>query len=642
MKPGDRDLGMDRPITRRDFLQGSSALAAGMALGWPHIAAAAGRGEPPYPPARTGLRGAHPGSFEVAHAVGLERIRDFGPVVEDGDAVYDLVIVGAGISGLAAAYYWREREPGARILILDNHDDFGGHAKRNEFRVGDRLLLGHGGSQSFEMPSAYSDVAKNLLRDLGVDLTRFESAYDHEFYRRRGLESKLYFDAETWGVDRLVPNPFFDPSYFIPIDARPDRLEASLAEMPLSPAARDQLRGLIRIRQDRVDEPIWKEPDYLRRISYFDFLRRHAGVTEPQLYDLLRDFLTFYFGVGLDATSAFDALLAGLPGLGATGLGRFEGWIRRGLRWLADPYIYHFPDGNASLARLLVRRLIPGIAPGDGMEDVVTAAFDYARLDEPDSMVRIRLDSTVVRVEPEGVDGAPVGIQYVRGGVARRVRGRACILACWHSIIPRLLPELPAEQTEALVLAVKVPLVYTNVLLSNWRAFEKAGLGQASCPGSWHSIGFLDFPVSLESYCYSAEPDEPIVWQFEKALAWPGLRPRDQRRVGRAALYGTSFEEIERAARRQLAGMLDAAGFDPAREILGITVNRWPHGYSHTPNPLFDPDHEPGRAPHEIARKRFGRIAIANSDAAARAYVDAAIDEAWRAVGELTASPSGA
>ena len=82
-------------------------------------------------------------------------------------------------------------------------------------------------------------------------------------------------------------------------------------------------------------------------------------------------------------------------------------------------------------------------------------------------------------------------------------------------------------------------------------------------------------------------------------------------------------------------GMLGAGGFDPAEDILGITVNRHAHGYAYEYNSLFDPDYPEGESPHEIGRQPFGRIRIANSDSGGRAYIDCAIDEAWRAVGEL-------
>src|SRR3954453_11120566 len=187
-------------ISRRDFLNGAALTIATGLTPAAQIAAQPGR----YPPALTGLRGQHQGSFEIAHALAREG-RKF-PV--DGlpiDETYDLVVVGGGISGLAAAWFYRRAVPSARILILDNHDDFGGHAKRNEFTLDGRRVIGYGGSQSLQSPkSLYSPVAKGLLRDLGVDITRFETAFERGLYSSLGLSRGMFFNREAFGRDVLV------------------------------------------------------------------------------------------------------------------------------------------------------------------------------------------------------------------------------------------------------------------------------------------------------------------------------------------------------------------------------------------------------------------------------------------------------
>jgi spermidine dehydrogenase len=297
-----------------------------------------------------------------------------------------------------------------------------------------------------------------------------------------------------------------------------------------------------------------------------------------------------------------------------------------------QPYIYHFPDGNASIARLLVRRLVPGSIPGTTMEDVVTARARYRLLDRAGNQVRIRLSSTVIRVkeEPGGVT-----VSYVRGGRAVRVRGRHCVLACWHGVIPLLCPELPAAQQEALRYGVKVPLLYTNVAVRNWRPFAAAKVGEIRAPASYWLTARLDFPVSLGRYQFTKGPDQPAVIFMERTPCQPGLPAREQHRRGRLELLATPFSTLERQVRSQLGRMLGGHGFDPARDVAGITVNRWSHGYSYEYNALWDPIWEPGKAPNEIARRPFGRITIANADAAAYAYTNASIDEAERAVREL-------
>src|SRR6476660_451082 len=187
-------------ITRRDFLNGAALTVAAGLTPAAQLAAQPNR----YPPALTGLRGQHAGSFEVAHELAREG-RKFPAGDLPIDETYDLVVVGGGISGLAAAWFYCRAQPSARILILDNHDDFGGHAKRNEFTLDGRRIIGYGGSQSLQSPnSLYSPVAKGLVRDLGVDITRFETAFDRGFYPSLGLSRGLFFNREAFGRDVLV------------------------------------------------------------------------------------------------------------------------------------------------------------------------------------------------------------------------------------------------------------------------------------------------------------------------------------------------------------------------------------------------------------------------------------------------------
>jgi spermidine dehydrogenase len=593
----------------------------------------AGEAAAGYPPALTGLRGSHVGSFEVAHQLALSGQTDWGPVEEPDSDVYDLVVVGGGISGLAAAHFHRKEHPKARILIIDNHDDFGGHAKRNEFQAGDRTLIGYGGSQTLQEPSGYNEAAKILLRDLGVDTKRFDSAYDRKFYSRNGLGPGIHFNREAWGVDRVVPFGLEANDGYI--DLAPSALspKEAVAQMPISEAAKGELLRLLVTQEDQLSEiPADRKQDYLRSISYRDFLSKHMGIREPEVFAFFQDLMADT-GVGIEAAPAMTAFsYTGLPGAAAAGVTISDE---------AEPYIHHFPDGNASIARLLVRQMIPAVAAGDTMDDIVKASFDYSKLDRDGASVRLRLRSTVVRVKHEGdpKSAKRVEISYVRGGRAYRVRARACVLACYNVVIPHLCPELPTYQREALALQVKRPILYTNVALRNWRAWKKLGIGAVISPGSYHINAMLDFPVSLGGYSFAKGPDDPVIVHMER---FPhrnneGLTPDEQHRLGRYELLSTSFEAIERSIREQLGSMLSSAGFDPARDIEGITVNRWAHGYSKGSNPLFDDySRRDPAAPHRRARKPFGRIAIANSDAAARAMLESAVEEAYRAISELS------
>ena len=494
------------------------------------------------------------------------------------------------------------------------------------------------GSQSLEAPGAYSDVAKGLLTRIGVDTDALRAGYDTGFFRRHDLQPAIYFDREHYGVDRLVRTDLIDPSLFLPTAPTDTSLEQAVAQMPISDAARAELLRITSSADDALpDRSIFTEPGYLSSISYEHFLTQHLGVTEREVVELLRAVPSGYFGHGIDAVPAVEALGFGLPGLGSTSLGTFERAIRHAIDWATEPYHYHFPDGNASVARLLVRKLIPEVADGSTALDSITARFDYGALDRAGAGVRLRLGSTVVRAQHDGDPGTAerVFVTYVRDGKTERVRAKRVVLACYNMIVPYLCPELPQAQREALASLVKVPYVYTTVLLREWRALEKLHLAIAHSPGSFHTLTMVDFPVSLGDYAFSGDPDEPIVLHMSRAMTRPVGKPREQSRAGRFELLGLSFETLEREIRMHLGGMLGEGGFDPATDVEAIAVNRWPHGYAFAPNPLFDPEYAEGERPYEIGRQRFGRIAIANSDAGGRAYLDCAIDEAWRAVSEL-------
>ena len=275
--------------------------------------------------------------------------------------------------------------------------------------------------------------------------------------------------------------------------------------------------------------------------------------------------------------------------------------------------------------------------PGDNAEDIVTARIDYARLDQAVSPIRIRLSSTAVRARNIGdpSSSSEVEIVYFRLGETYSVRASACVLACYNMMIPYLCPDLPERQKEALRYLVKTPLIYSTVALRNWTSFKALGVSSIYAPGSYHSSLSLNPVVDIGDYRSSRSPDEPMLIRMTRVPVQPGLPQRDQNRAGQFDILNTSFETFERKIRDQLARTLNPGGFDAARDITAITVNRWPHGYAYEYNPLFDPDWPDGEQPHIIGRRRFGRITIANSDSGAAAYTDSAIDQAYRAVQEL-------
>lgn len=615
---------MDAAITRRDFLDGVG-IAIGAAL-LPQSAQAkdAGAQDLPgyYPPALTGLRGSHPGSFEIAHA-----LRDGASWTGASTGEhFDLVVVGGGISGLSAAYFYREAMgASAKILVLDNHDDFGGHAKRNEFQIDGRLMIGYGGTMLLEAPGSYPPVAKRLIRQLGIDPKRFHSAYHHDLYASFGLSRGTFFDKAAFGTDHLAIGSLDDPKV--------------LAGLPLSAAGKADLARLYADQRNYLEDLAPEaQIDYLANTDYRTYLKDRAGIGDEALR-AIESLPHGVWNIGIDALPARTAWSSDYPGFGNLDLDIYDD-----SGWVDEPTIFHFPDGNATVARLLVRAMIPGSAPGDDMEDIVTARFDYGKLDAPASPVRIRLNSTAVRVRHIGAKSTnPVEVTYVRGGKANTATGGQVVMACYHAVIPPLCPEIPAAQRALLGSSLRSPLVYTNALIRNWRSFVKLGLHRVRCAGSFQYRVALDYPVSLGDYACPKDPDEPILVHMIRAPLQPGLSAREQFRAGQRELLAMPFETFERSTRDQLNRLLGEGGFDAARDIAALTVNRWPHGYAYGYDPetdrvAFEPSQWPEDKRHwKRASQPFGNIAIAATDAASNAMTEAAIEEAYRAVSELSA-----
>jgi len=623
-----RELGMDRRIPRRDFLNGLAiGITGAVASRQVPAIAAADVGQPPpaassaYPPASTGLRGNYPAAIREFDALQTGAYRQIPASDGASGERYDLVIVGAGISGLAAAHFWRRALGTAqKILILDNHDDFGGHAKRNEFTYDGRTFIGYGGTMGIATPYPYSYTAKRLVEELGIQVERNSEFQNRDAFQALKLGPGIFFDKEHFGENRVVAGngriPW--PEFF--------------AKAPLAEPVRSDLVRLYGQNPDYMaGMSVEDKTAALAAMSWQDFLLKHAKV-HP-------DVILFFRGQGgrnnkrVDTTPALEAARRGSVGFNGLGLPAPAEAFREA------SYTFHFPDGNASLARLLMNRLLPSAfaAPQLTMDTIVQARPDYAKLDAAGSPMRVRLSSTVVRVQHDGDPhhAHSVRVAYVREGKTTVVRATNVILACNNALIPALMPELPETQRQALAYSVKVPMMYNNVLIRRWTSFARLGVSNVNSPCMLHTGTSLDPGSTVGGYRGVTTPDQPIIVHMTSNPNKPGLPRKEQNRIGAQQLLSTTFEQFELEIRRHLAAMLGSSGFDPATDIVGLTVNRWPYGYAYTYDSLADPDVPPEQRPHVIGRQRFGQVTIANADAGAAAFTNQAIDEAHRAVEEL-------
>lgn len=703
--PADTPSGR-RPITRRQYLDGMAIGAAGLAAAAasPGLtgaqAATMSRPIAPlpiapgyYPPRSTGITGqpdsvidgivqidGFPNPTDVHDASGGPGIRQ--PSFNTGET-YDVVIVGAGISGLSAAKYYRDRfGPDAKILLVDPLPDFGGHAHRNEFVTPnavtgvDQMQLRTGGAVNLDSPYTWSetsgafldvppsDAALEILDYLGVDLAAFPSTSGPGTPTAAyGLAGYLLFPREEWGVDSV------QRTRGLPGEGNTEAgWRAFVDRLPYSAAAKD---AIVRIQTDSTTDWIAAKhgagltPEQrvhlLTTISYKQWLMDYLGAPEEAIREYQRGSHSL-LGAGAQATSAVDNWLleragfsdalglpdpTGLADTGFPGVGRTPQMAWRSGTDL--PGSRAWPDGNASVARLLVSRLIPQTFP-DGqpnVENVVTARCDYTRLDQGGSPVRLRLNSLVYRVVPGGARGGVAKIEYqdTRTGGAHFVHARHVVMACWHRVTAQVVQGLPQQQVEDLSYARKVPLIYARASLNNWRAFADSGVSSISPRGDsqiWDSINLTMGQRFGSVYGPTPNsPDQPAILNFNVVTTGHDATPQlGAYEVGRQKLLELSFEDLEGGLYDMIDRTVNARGgdFDPERDVDEIMVNRWNYGYAHELTSLWDPSLY-GRyedQPHRRAIAPFRNVTIANSDSQAFAYFHSAVQEGYRAVQDLT------
>ena len=560
---------------------------------------------------------------------------------------YDLIVVGGGISGLSAAYFFqKEHGKDTKVLILDNHDDFGGHARRNEHMINGDLRLTNGGSQTFVSPHARSERVLTLLKEIGIDLDQFKTAYDVNFYKKNKLGAITYFNKQMFGEDKVVKHPYGHYPWWVEGLPRPEiSHEEAAQQAPLSEKGKEQLLRVLNGGLHVLDVPREELEDYMYSHSYFDYLKTNLKVDDPGVLEMARTSCSDWAGGGADVLSIGEAIDCGALGFDPVstwkdliGEDAFQKEVKEHGNIFAeeDPYIHHFPDGNATIARMLVKKMIPNVGTGDNAKEIVTSTFNYAELDKSSNVVRIRLNSTVVNVK-HGSDpnsSRAVFVNYMNDNTSYQVKAKGVVMACYNRMIPHIVSDLPKEQDAALRRSVKIPLQYTTVGLKNWRAIKEIEMGMAMSPGNMHQVVMMDFPVSMGGYEFTKTPNDPCAIQM---LACPfgaitGTPPIEQFREARYKMLSLQLEDYENEVRAHLSGMLPKGLFEFDRDVESITVNRWAHGYVYSGSRLYDSDL---RGMAKIGRQPFGRITIANIDSAPSSYAHVAIKQAWRAVKEL-------
>lgn len=633
-------MSFGRNITRRDFLNGVLLGLGGALLGCqpsrpsrldPDAAAGKSLGPDWYGYGGVGdyrlSHGNTPEAVETAH-----RLRD-GALPSSFEHVesveeWDLVIVGAGIAGLGAALEYSKRAPGKTCLMLDNHPIFGGESKENEFSVNGVRLIGPQGANGFFVPEAVSDPEEAS----GDPRYYAELSVPREFrFRDWPAEEKpLRFSPDNYeylvrGLERHTSvGHFFGGGPSTRASWAIDIWERRLANTPFSSATRETL---LRWHASGARRRFASEEDAVRvldAMSYEEFLEKELrlGPEAARYADL---FLASACGLGSDAVSAYMAYHLPMPGL----TDPLPPDIRR----------VSFPGGNSGFARYFVKRLIPdAIAGADRFEDIITGRIDLEALDRPGHRFRMRLRSTVLRVEHEGDprSAGRVRAVYTRRGRLHGIRARAVIMATGGWMNRYVVRDMPPEHRGAYAQFVHAPYLVANVALTNWRFLYRLGITAAIWDREEGDFGYtcnIRNPMQVGSYQPPLDPDRPTILTFYTPFHRPGLPMRTQTVRGRMKLLSTSYPEYERKIYAQMMKLFAASGFDPERDVAGLILNRWGHAFS-VPFPGFFGGAS-GSAPRDIIRKRHGRIAFAHSELDGLQHWGPAADEGRRAFNQL-------
>ena len=623
-QPGDDRLGMNTPITRRDFINGTLAAGAGVWLGGrgPDLMSlGADTGD-----AWTGYGGvgeyarSNGNTWEVmsaAHAMRDGKLeRAIARATDTGES-YDLVAVGGGLSGLAAAVFFQKRQ-GGRVLVLDNHAIFGGEAKRNEFVVDGQSVVAHQGSAMFPVPKAGGWTSR-VYDLIGMDRSHFD------YQRWSGSDPEMPLGTTPYGSSKNYGFYFGSkfgqkPGVWV-IDPWGRQLEGA----PLSDEVKAELMRYRTVR-DGGPRPV-SEGDAISRqldtITLEEHLMARHHITRQTVREWLSPVEGGGYGLGPDVLSAYCAYApeTEYPDDGDDELGD-----------------QMFPDGNAGFARLMVKTLIPDAFDGEHTVDAVWRnPVRFASLDRKGQPTRIRLNATVVRVEHAGDPArAPhVNVTYVKGGRAFRVKARKVVMAGGSWTTKHIVRDLPALHREAYAQFYRSPCLMANVAVRNWRFLYALGLtGARWFEGIGNYLSVRKMAV-VGGTPASFGPDSPTVLTLKVLYAQPGLPIGEQGSRGRTEMLGKTFAQYERAIREQMGDMFAVGGFDPRKDIAGIVLNRWGHAYVN-PQPGFFFGLNGKPAPRDVLREvPHGRIVFANTDLSGAMDHRNSILEAERAVGQV-------
>lgn len=636
----DKILGMNEPITRRDFLDGALIASTGMVLAaacpFPLGAQAAGSDQADWA-AWTGYTGegdykSSAGNTEqVIHDAHEVRDGDFDKVpsgVADTGETYDCVVVGGGFSGLSAALFFHQRTtPDRNCLILDNANIFGGVAKRNEFVVDGHRLLAPQASVHFQPP--YPDsFLKHVYDAMDLDWEAFKS-----YQKWQGPSPQIDLPRSPYGIGHINGKPAEGFFFGAKFGKKPgiwikDPWGKGLAGCPFSESIRKEL---LAIHGDHYVKPplVYDYPgDAVSReldgMTIEDYYVRTYGVSRETIRLLVTPETSGGFGLGPDVLSAF------LQYMWSKVIPTVDDSMATGLQM--------FPGGNSGMTRLIVKTLIPDSIDGPRtMAATHNDPVNFQALDRPGQPVRIRLGSTAVRVEHMGEpDKAEfVSVMYLKDGKVYRVKARSVVMAGGGWITKHVVRDLDATRRKSYDQFLYSPYMTANVAVRNWRFMYDLGISSAS----WFE-GFGRYVNVRKDATFGVDlptvgPDLPTVLTFFVDFAKPGLPALAQGQMGRAELLSTPFATYERQIREQMMEMFGASGFDAKRDIAGIVLNRFGHAFIN-PQPGFFFGFEGKPAARDALRDGpFGRIAFSHADLAGAMDHRNAFMESDRAVSQL-------